>query len=71
MNKTLKPIHLKILLSLGSLFFFFAAAEVAVRVMGETDPSGNFYFKNRIIHPHKMPLKMVAERARALQESYD
>jgi len=68
---SLKPIHLKILLSLGTLVFFFAAAEIAVRVMGETDDSGNFYFKNRIIHPHKMPLKMVTERARTLQESND
>ena len=71
MKTTLKPIHLKILLSLGTLVFFFAAAEMAVRIMGEWDASGNFYFKNRIIHPHKMPLKMVAERARALQESDD
>jgi len=67
----LKPIHLKILLSLGTLIFFFAAAEMTVRVMGEFDASGNFYFKNRIIHPHKLPLKMVAERARALQDSDD
>ena len=71
MPKTLKPIHLKILLSLGTLVFFFAAAEVTVRVMGDWDASGNFYFKNRIIHPHKMPLEMVAERARILQESDD
>ena len=71
MKSTLKPIHLKILLSLGTLVFFFGAAEVAVRVLGETDASGNFYYKNRIIHPHKMPLKMVAERARTLQESDD
>ena len=37
--------------------------------MGEWDKSGNFYFKNRIIHPHKMPLKMVTEGARSLRES--
>jgi len=71
LKSTLKPIHLKILLSLGSLVLFFAAAEMAVRIMGEWDASGNFYFKNRIIHPHELPLKMVAERARALQESDD
>jgi hypothetical protein len=71
LRTALKPIHLKILLSLGTLVFFFAAAEMTVRVMGEFDASGNFYFKNRIIHPHKLPLKMVAERARALQESDD
>lgn len=51
--------------------FLFAAAEMAVRVMGETDPSGNFYFKNRIIHPHQLPLEMVAERAQALRNSDD
>lgn len=39
--------------------------------MGEWDASGNFYFKNRIIHPHRLPLKMVAEQARTLQESDD
>jgi len=71
LKPALKPIHLKILLSLGTLVFFFAAAETAVRVMGEWDASGNFYFKNRIIHPHKMPLKMVEERSRILQESDD
>ncbi|MEN8006533.1 MAG: SGNH/GDSL hydrolase family protein [Candidatus Krumholzibacteriota bacterium] len=71
MKTALKPILLKILLSLGSLVFFFAAAEMVVRVLGEQDASGNFYFKNRIIHPHRMPLKMVADRARALQESDD
>jgi len=71
LKTTLKPLHLKILLSLGTLIFFFAAAETAVRVMGEWDASGNFYFKNRIIHPHKLPLKMVAEQARTLQESDD
>ncbi len=71
MKTALKPIHLKILLSLGTLVFLFAVAEIAVRGMGEFDASGNFYFKNRIIHPHKLPLKMVAERSRALQESDD
>ena len=71
MPKTLKPIHLKILLSLGTLVFIFTAAEVTVRFMGDWDASGNFYFKNRIIHPHKMPLEMVAEPTRILQESDD
>jgi hypothetical protein len=71
LSSTIKPVYLKLLLSLGTLAFLFTAVEMAVRVMGETDASGNFYFKNRIIHPHKLPLKMVAERARALRESDD
>jgi hypothetical protein len=66
-----KSVALKILLSLGVLAFFFGAAEITVRIMGEFDPSGNFYFKNRLIHPHEMPLKMVTERVAALQESED
>ena len=71
MKTAVKHVHLKILLSLGTLVFLFAVAEIAVRITGEWDASGNFYFKNRIIHPHKMPLKMVAERGRALRESDD
>lgn len=71
MNRAIKPFHLKILLSLGSLVFLFAAAEVAVRVLGERDASGNFYFKNRIIHPHRLPVGMVAERVRALKDADD
>jgi hypothetical protein len=71
LKPVLKPFHLKMLLSLATLALFFAGAEVAVRVMGEWDASGNFYFKNRIIHPHKMPLKMVTERTEALRESDD
>ena len=59
LNNFIKPMQLKILLSLGSLVFLFTAAEVAVRVMGEWDVSGNFYFKNRIIRPHRLPLEMA------------
>ena len=56
-------------MGLGALCLFFAAAETAVRVMGEWDASGNFYFKNRIIHPHRLPLKLVTDGARALRRS--
>lgn len=67
----MKSIALKILLSCGVLVFFFGAAEVTVRILGESDSAGNFYFKNRIINPHQMPLKLVTERAAALKESDD
>jgi hypothetical protein len=71
LNRVIKPLYLKILLSLGSLVFLFSVAEVAVRVLGERDASGNFYFKNRIIHPHRLPVEMVSERIRALEEADD
>jgi hypothetical protein len=66
-----KPLLMKIALSLGVLVLFLGVAEVVVRSMGEFDRSGNFYFRNRLIHPHEVPLKMVGENVTALQESDD
>ncbi len=57
------------MLLVGSLLFCFSLAEVAIRVIGEFDDSGNFMFKNRIIHPHKLPVKSVSRLAAALQAS--
>lgn len=69
MKTAFKPVFLKILLSLGTLALLFGGAEITVRVMGDWDASGNFYFKNRIIPPHRMPVAMVAQHAAALRAS--
>jgi len=71
LDTSVKPIFLKLLLALFSLALVFAAGEIAVRVMGDQDASGNFYFKNRIIPPHRMPVAMVAAGAAALRQSDD
>jgi len=53
----------------GSLVFFFGIAEVTIRTVGQFDSAGNFVFKNRIIHPHRLPIESVAASVQAIQAS--
>ena len=68
LRKLLKPPHNKALILAATLALGFGIAEVAVRATGRFDSAGNFVFKNRVIHPLKLPLAAVNENLRLLHE---
>ena len=69
MSPTFRISLKRISLLVGSLVFFFGIAEGTIRTVGQFDSAGNFVFKNRIIHPHRLPIESVAASVQAIQAS--
>jgi len=65
----MRTLHLKLVLSLGAVVAAFLAAEVAVRVLGETDRAGDFVFHGRVVRPHVLPVAEVAASVAELESS--
>lgn len=69
MSSAIKTALPKLVLFGGSLALFFGIAEATVRAVGHFDQAGNFVFKNRIIHPHRIPIDTVGAAVQALEDS--
>ncbi|MCB1182897.1 SGNH/GDSL hydrolase family protein [bacterium] len=67
----MKTLHLKLALVVFAVLLTGAVGEIVVRVVGATDESGNFTFRNRIVRPHVVPVASVTRLAAELAGSSD
>jgi len=59
----------RILLFATILVFCFTVGEIAVRIMGEFDRDGNFYFNSKVILPLKIPVVSAQSKIQSFKSS--